>query len=120
MTKRRKISKDPTVLWEGPVASREVNHGPKRVPFIKNDRPRPSWHTHYLCQVHELDEARTKRSKFNVIKRKWYITIDGTSRTFIPENEAMDWLLSGPSEGISPVTIINTYEADLLRTIDLT
>lgn len=125
MTKRqktsrhRKLSRDPTIVWEGPIASRDVDHGVKKVPFIKGDRGRPSWHTHYLCCLQELDEARTKKAKFTVVKRKWYVTIDGTSRTFIPENEALDWLLADPSDEISSVQILNRYECDLIRTIDL-
>lgn len=116
---RRKLSRDPVVLWEGPIASREVDHGPKPVPFIRGDRRRPIWHTHYLCCLHELDEARSKKSGLTIIKRKWYLTIDGTSRTFIPEHEALNWLLSRASEETSAVKIINLSECDLIRTINL-
>ena len=119
MKHKKRLQKDPTVLWEGPIASREVDLGVKKVPFIRGDRGRPSWHTLYLCLVHELDEAKTKKRKLTIIKRKWYLTLDGTSRTFVPENEAREWLLARASDETFVVKFINHYECDLLRTIDL-
>lgn len=117
--KRRKKTKDPVVLMEEPIASREVDHGPQPVSFIRGDRRRPIWITHYLCVLLERDDARSKRSGFDVVKRKWYVTIDGTSRTFIPEHDALNWLLEKQTEEMSSVKIIDRSECDLIRTINL-
>ena len=110
---KKQRSKDPTVLWEGPIASREIDHA---ATLPHHDR---CWRTHYLCCLHELDDARSKKSGLTIIKRKWYLTIDGTSRTFIPEHEALNWLLSGPTKETSAFTIISQYECDLILTIRL-
>lgn len=112
-SRKKQRSKDPTVLWEGSIASQEVDHA-AALPY--HDR---AWHTHYLCCLHERDDARSKKSGFTIIKRRWYLTIDGTSRTFIPEHEALSWLLSRATKKASTVTIINQYECDLIRTIGL-
>jgi hypothetical protein len=117
--RKRKRTRDPEIIWDGEIASRDIAHGPKPVPYIRGDKPRPVWITHYLCVLHELDEKRSKSSGLTIIKRKWYLTIDGTSRTFIPEHEALSWLLSKASTQSSSVEIINLSECDLIRMINL-
>jgi len=116
---RKKIFRDPVVVWEGPIASREIDHSPRPVSYITGDRARPIWITHYLCCVQELDEKRTKKSGLTIVKRRWYLTIDGSSKTFIPEHKALLWLLSKVSTEQSKATIISLYECDLIRTINL-
>lgn len=111
--KNPRVTRDPQVLWEGPIAEKEVDHATS---LPHHDR---HWITHYLCCLHELDKKNSKKSGLTFVRRRWYLTIDGTSRKFIPEHEALTWLLSKSTREETRPKIINQYECDLLRTINL-
>jgi hypothetical protein len=102
------------VVSQCPIASREIDDNPQ--PPLPLSRPIPR--THYLGVVLELNEPETKKKGFTVVRRRWYLTIDGTSRNWIPENEARYWLLAKPTSTRSSVTIIDQRECDLIRTIN--
>lgn len=72
---------------------------------------KPILRTHYLYEIHTKDDKRSKRHGFTVIKRSWYITIDGSSKTHINEDKARAFILN------KNTVRIDKRQTDILTTI---
>lgn len=111
--RKTKISRDPVILSDEIIGYRDIDHTPENLTSVGYAR---HWHRHYLRVIHQKDEKASKRTYFDVIIRKYYLTIDGTSKTFIKTRDALDWLLSPPNNTETKTTIKNQNEFDLLLT----